>query len=153
MLDLAAVEAGAAADRSKRPPTRDDELHAGRLSDAGPVLDDRAKASYRARLLELEDDLNEATAWSDPDRAARIRAEMDFLADELAAAVGLGGRDRIVGSPAERARVNITRAIKAAQVRIRDHSTTLADHLDATIHTGTFCSYSPDPRAPITWRT
>jgi tetratricopeptide (TPR) repeat protein len=153
VLDLAAVEAGAATDRSNRPPTRNDELHAGRLSDAGPVLDDRAKASYRARLLELEDDLNEATAWSDSVRATRIRAEMDFLADELAAAVGLGGRDRNAGSPAERARVNITRAIKAAQVRIRDHSTTLADHLDVTIHTGTFCSYSPDPRAPITWHT
>jgi len=35
---------------------------------------------------------------------------------------------------------------------IRAHSPALADHLDATIHTGSFCSYSPDPRAPITWR-
>jgi hypothetical protein len=49
--------------------------------------------------------------------------------------------------------VNITRAIRAALARIRAHSPTLADHLDATIHTGTFCCYAPDPRAPITWRT
>jgi hypothetical protein len=49
--------------------------------------------------------------------------------------------------------VNITRAIHGALARIRAHSPALADHLDATIHTGTFCSYAPDPRAPITWRT
>ena len=78
---------------------------------------------------------------------------MQFLADELAAAVGLGGRDRKTGSAAERARVNITWAIRAALARIRAHGPALAGHLDATIHTGTFCSYAPDPRAPITWRT
>jgi hypothetical protein len=117
------------------------------------MLDERAKESYRARLLELEDDLNEAMAWSDSMRASRIRAEMDALAHELAAAVGLGGRDRRAASPAERARVNVTRAIKAAEVRIRAHSTALGEHLDATVHTGTFCSYCPDPRVPITWRT
>jgi len=78
---------------------------------------------------------------------------MQFLTGQLAAAVGLGGRDRPAGSAAERARVNITRAIRAALARIRAHSPALAGHLDATIHTGTFCSYTPDPRAPITWRT
>jgi len=35
--------------------------------------------------------------------------------------------------------------------RIREQSPTLADHLDTTIRTGTFCSYNPDPRAPIVW--
>jgi hypothetical protein len=49
--------------------------------------------------------------------------------------------------------VNITRAIRAALARIRAYSPALASHLDATIHTGTFCSYAPDPRAPISWRT
>jgi hypothetical protein len=78
---------------------------------------------------------------------------MQFLADQLAAAVGLGGRDRRTGSAAERARVNITKAVKTALARIRVHNPALAGHLDATIHTGTFCSYTPDPRAPITWRT
>jgi len=49
--------------------------------------------------------------------------------------------------------VNITKAVKIALARIRAHSPALADHLDATIHTGTFCSYTPDPRAPIAWHT
>jgi hypothetical protein len=71
---------------------------------------------------------------------------------ELAGAIGLGGRDRRMGSPSERARVSVTRAIRSALARIREHSPTLGDHLDRTIHTGTYCSYTPDPRAPIDWR-
>ena len=153
MLDLAAAGHEARAGGPRTSPARDDDLHPARLSDTGPVLDEQAKTAYRARLRELEEELAEATSWADPVRAARARQEMQFLADELAAAVGLGGRDRRAGSAAERARVNITRAIRAALARIRAHSPALADHLDATIHTGTFCSYAPDPRAPITWRT
>ena len=153
VLDLAAAGQAVPAGGPRMSPARDDDLRPARLSDTGPVLDERAKAAYRARLRELEEELAEATSWADPVRAARARQEMQFLAGQLAAAVGLGGRDRRTGSPAERARVNITRAIRAALARIRAHSPTLADHLDATIHTGTFCCYAPDPRAPITWRT
>ena len=153
VLDLAAAGQGVPAGGPQTGPARDDDLRAARLSDTGPVLDEQAKAAYRERLRELEEDLAEATSWADPVRATRARQEMQFLADELAAAVGLGGRDRTTGSAAERARVNITRAIHGALARIRAHSPALADHLDATIHTGTYCSYMPDPRAPITWRT
>ena len=153
VLDLAAAGQGVPAGGPRTSPARDDDLRPARLSDTGPVLDEQAKTAYRARLRELEEELAEATSWADPVRATRARQEMQFLADELAAAVGLGGRDRTTGSAAERARVNITRAIRAAMSRIRAHSPALADHLDATIHTGTFCCYAPDPRAPITWRT
>ena len=59
----------------------------------------------------------------------------------------------IRATAAQMARVMFTRAIRTAVARIRAHSPALADHLNATIHTGTFCSYTPDPRAPITWRT
>jgi tetratricopeptide (TPR) repeat protein len=153
VLDLVTIDSGVAQAGPATRPTRADDLNARGFSDAGSLLDQRAKSSYRARLRELEEELNEATSWADSVRAARAREEMDFLADELASAVGLGGRDRKAGSPAERARVNITRAIHSALGRIRDQSAPVADHLDATIHTGTFCSYSPDPRAPITWHT
>ena len=153
VLDLAAAGQGVPAGGLRMSPARDDDLRPARPADTGPVVDEQAKTAYRARLRELEEELAEATSWADPVRAAKARQEMQFLADELAAAVGLGGRDRRTGSAAERARVNITRAIRAALARIRAHSPTLADHLDATIHTGTFCCYAPDPRAPITWRT
>jgi DNA-binding response OmpR family regulator len=119
--------------------------------DAGPVLDPQAKAQYRARLDELEEELREAEQWNDPERAARAKEERELLAHELASAVGLGGRDRKVGSDAERARINVTRAIKAVLDRIAENSPALAKHFEATLRTGTFCSYVPDPRSPLRW--
>jgi hypothetical protein len=46
----------------------------------------------------------------------------------------------------------VTRAIRAAIPRIGEHSPELGEHLERTIHTGRFCSYSPDPRALVDWR-
>jgi tetratricopeptide (TPR) repeat protein len=117
----------------------------------GPVLDSKARAAYRARLAELRQELDEAHAWNDTERAARLQQEADALTHEIAAAVGLAGRSRSTGSSAERARVSVTRAIRTALGRIAVESPKLGAHLDATVHTGTFCSYVPDPRAPIAW--
>ena len=61
---------------------------------AGPTLDAEAKAAYRARLVDLREELAEAEAWHDPERVARLQAEQDALAHELGAALGIGGRDR-----------------------------------------------------------
>jgi tetratricopeptide (TPR) repeat protein len=129
-----------------------EDLDSDGLGDAGPRLDATAIAAYKARLDELRDELTEADSWHDVERASRLRAEEQALAHELAAAHGLGGRDRPEASAAERARVSATRAIRASLDRIGRQSTTLGAHFDATIRTGTFCSYSPDPRAPLTWR-
>ena len=61
---------------------------------AGPGLDAQAKAAYRARAEELREEIDQAGEWADPERAARAHEELDFIARELARAVGLGGRDR-----------------------------------------------------------
>lgn len=127
------------------------ELSADPLAGAGPVLDPEAKAAYRRRLEELRSEVAEAEAFNDPERSARARQEIEFLTDELAGAVGLGGRDRKVASSAERARLSVTRAIRAALARIAEQSPELGRHLEATIRTGTFCSYNPDPRVPMSW--
>jgi hypothetical protein len=110
-------------------------------------LDATAKAAYQARLAELGAEPEEAEAGNDPARASRARAEREFLVAELARAVGLGGRDRRAASHAERARLNVTRAIRAAVANLaRDHPA-LGRHLAATIRTGRYCAYLPDPRA------
>jgi len=145
-LELVSVVEGHARDRTPS----DAELRVG-AGDAGNVLDERAKAEYARRLRDLESELAEAEEWHDPERASRLRQEIDFLARELGAAVGLGGRDRVAASNAERARVSVTRAIKAALARIAEHSPSLGRHLRATVRTGTFCVYEPDPRVPVTW--
>jgi hypothetical protein len=122
------------------------------LGDAGELLDAEAKAAYRARLQELEAELEEAEAWADPERAARAREERDFLVAELTRALGLGGRDRRAGSHAERARLNVTRAIRAALANIDRHHPALGQHLRSTVRTGFYCAYTPDPRVPIAWQ-
>jgi hypothetical protein len=109
------------------------------------VIDAHARAAYRQRLADLDADLTEAEQWNDTERAARLRGEKDFLIHELAAATGLGGRTRRLGSDAERARVNVTRAIRSAIDRIRERLPAGAEHLDQTVHTGTCCVYRPTP--------
>jgi hypothetical protein len=121
------------------------------LGDAGALLDATAKAAYQARLEELRAELEEAEGFNDPARATKARQEMDFLVGELARAVGLGGRDRRAASHAERARLNATRAIRAAVANLARANPSLGRHLAATIRTGQYCAYIPDPRAPITW--
>jgi hypothetical protein len=121
------------------------------LGDAGALLDATAKASYRTRVRELRADLEEAESFNDQGRAANVRAELDFLIGELARAVGLGDRDRRAASHAERARLNVTRAIRAAMANLARENPALGRQLAATIRTGRYCSYNPDPRAPITW--
>jgi hypothetical protein len=65
--------------------------------DAGDVLDDEAVRAYRRRLLDLRQDLEEAEDFADAGRAERARAEIEHLTQELARAVGLGGRSRRAG--------------------------------------------------------
>jgi hypothetical protein len=62
-----------------------------------------------------------------------------------------GGGDDQDPKLRERARVNVTRALSGALKRIAAYHPGLAQHLGATLRTGTFCTYSPDPRVPATW--
>ncbi len=121
-------------------------------SDAGEMLDPQARAAYKQRLSELREELAEAQRFHDLGRSEQLAAEIDFLTHELTSAVGLGGRARRVGSQAERARVNITRAIKIALRKITEHHPALGQHLATTIKTGAYCSYTPDTRLPILWQ-
>jgi len=78
---------------------------------------------------------------------------MQLRAGGLSAVVGLGVWDRAAGSPAERARVNIIKSHQDRPGPDPRPQPALADHLNPTIHTGAFCCCTPDPRAPVTWRT
>jgi tetratricopeptide (TPR) repeat protein len=120
--------------------------------DAGELLDPTAKAAYRRRLAEIDDDLDQARATGDTERAAQADAERDFLIRELARAFGLSGVARRAASASERARASVTRAVRQAMARISKHHPDLGEHLSRTIRTGTYCAYLPDPRAPAGWR-
>lgn len=149
VLDLVAAEAGSVAQVDNNQAA---SVPRSALGDAGEILDARAKDAYRRRLDEIDDDIEQARAIGDAERAAQAEDERDFLVRELARAFGLGGRDRRAASASERARVGVTRAVRQAIARIGGHDPQLGEHLSRTIRTGTYCAYSPDPRAPAGWR-
>lgn len=151
---LARPEASSAAESARRDEAslRDASVRIGGLGDAGEMLDGRAKQEYKRRLLELREELADLRERGDSDRATKVESEINFLAREIARAVGLGGRDRRAGSAAERARLNVRRAIKGALEKIFEHNAELGKLLDRTIRTGLFCSYVADPQLSISWQ-
>ncbi|MFI5693305.1 ATP-binding protein [Kribbella sp. NPDC051586] len=118
-------------------------------ADLGPMLDDQARTAYRERLRDLEEDLSEAEAGNDLARAEQVRAERDFLARELAGALGLGGRARSAGDPVERSRKAVSMRIGVAVKAIEQIHPALGRHLRVSIRTGRQCVYEPED--DVTW--
>jgi AAA ATPase domain len=116
--------------------------------DIGPALDAKAKASYRQRLRDLREDREEANSLGDLGRLSRIEVEIEFLSRELARAVGLGGRDRRVGSELERARLRVTNAVRSAIKKTRTQCPELGQFLSKSIRTGCVCSFEPGMSFP-----
>jgi hypothetical protein len=156
------IPAGEVEARASSDPGNGSGLDASAAADAGLAvqaapdtalagLDATARREYQRRLEDLREEVEQAEAWNDSERAARAREEIDFIASELAAAVGLGGRDRPLASGAERARIRVTRAIRRAIEHIGAQDEGLAQELQTTIETGNFCAYEPDVRHPVTW--
>lgn len=117
----------------------------------GEFLDGAARAAYRARLVELQAELEVADRHSDLALRERCRTEMDTLTSQLSAAVGLGGRARLAGDPNERARQSVTKAIRGSIRKIANEHEQLGRYLSNTIRTGVTCCFDPDPGRPIVW--
>jgi hypothetical protein len=142
----------------------DREFHAGDLvrletgaasiqsADVGlPVLDESAKAAYRRRLADIDEDIEDALAANDLGRVELAERDREYLLAELQRAVGLGGRDRKVLDDAERARVSVTRSIRYSLDRLAEFAPAVAAHLHQHVRTGTFCCYEPDSLHPVDW--
>ena len=149
VLDLVAAET---ASDARADPQAGGTLPRSAFGDAGELLDPQAKAAYRRRLAEIDDDLDQARSAGDTQRAAQADAERDFLIRELSRAYGISGAARRAASASERARVSVTRAVRQAMARIGKHDPELGEHLRRTIRTGTYCAYLPDLHVPAGWR-
>ncbi|MEU3766808.1 AAA family ATPase [Amycolatopsis keratiniphila] len=114
------------------------------------VLDDEAKARYRARLDELDELIDTATGLGQDARAAALDRERDALLAELRSAAGLGGRTRRLGDEAERARKTVTARIRDTLRKLDEQHPALAAHLRASVTTGSSCRYAPEEKVP--WR-
>jgi hypothetical protein len=120
------------------------------LGDAGVMLDRHAVAQYKRRLADLDEQTAEAERNNDAGRCEQLRREREFLANELSAALGLGGRQRRVASHSERARWLVTKGIKGAIRKIAQTNPELANHLRLSVRTGAVCVYLP--ARPVAWR-
>ncbi len=114
-----------------------------RLGDAGQPLDGKARTAYRHRIEELRSDIEDALAEGRLDAAERLQAELDELVRQLAHAFGLGGRSRAMGSAAERARLNVTRAVRTALSKLASALPDAGAALDRHVRTGFYCAYEP----------
>lgn len=121
-----------------------------REAHSGPRLDAAARAAYRHRLAELDEDLAAARTDRDTGRATRLADQRSALLAELRRAGGLAGRSRPLGaSSAERARKAVSARVREAIRRIAAVDPVLGAHLDRSVVTGTTCRY--DPRTPLRW--
>jgi hypothetical protein len=117
----------------------------------GPVLDEQARSAYRRRLSALAGELDAADRAGDADRGGRLEAERQALLAQLRSATGLAGRSRGISPEAERARVNVTRTLRATLARITEMAPAAGAHLQASIRTGGACRYQPAAGGPAGW--
>jgi len=115
------------------------------------IIDGTAKLAYHRRVEELRADIEDAQERNDYGRSQRAREELEVLTEHLAQSFGLGGRNRMIATSAERARSAVTQRIKAAIKQLKAHAPALADHLSGRVKTGLFCVYEPDATRPIEW--
>ncbi len=113
------------------------------------VVDAKARAQYRSRLGEIEAELEEARAYNDPGRIARLEADRASLMSELKSTYGLHGRPRRMSDDLEKARKRVREVIVRAFGKMDKELPALAQYLRATIHLGATPVYRPV--APINW--
>ena len=121
------------------------------LGDAGEVLDAQARRAYRHRVEELRTDTEDALAAGHLERAEALQAEVDQLIAELARAFGLGGRERRAASASERARLNVTRAIRSATGKLAEAVPGAGGVLDRRVRTGIYSAYVPAEGDEAVW--
>jgi tetratricopeptide (TPR) repeat protein len=125
-----------------RPPLQESGLE---------ILDEHARRAYRARLADIDRELDDATDRGDLGRLHRLQDERQALLEQLDRATGLGGRRRVTGSSEERARIAVRKAVVGALARIAEVDPWLGRHLRTQVQTGTLCSYRTDPDQPVRW--
>ncbi len=107
------------------------------------ILDPQAMREYRHRLSELLQAKKQAEQSGNEKSYLSIEQEEEYLLEELSKATGLSGRHRNFSSNDERARKSISSRIRGSIRRIKALHPELGRHLQQTISTGIYCSYTP----------
>ena len=86
--------------------------------DAGVMLDPPPSAPTASESPSWRPKSSRRADGTTPSGPHAAEAELDALTDELAHALGLGGRDRRAGSDSERARASVSKAVHSAMRRL-----------------------------------
>lgn len=121
------------------------------LGDAGEILDSVARAAYRRRIEAARAEIDDALALGADERAEALQGELDQLVAQLAQAFGLGGRSRRASAVTERARLNVTRALRAATAKVSEVLPDAGAVLDRRLRTGLYCAFEPGDDDPVRW--
>ena len=116
---------------------------------ADPVHTDENRESLEARLIRIGEEREEAVAFGDEDRQAKLDLEAEAIKNDIESGQSTYGRSRNLGpaSPALRA----ANAVSKALGRLCDHlaeegAPGLAEHLRSSIRReGNAFAYRPDP--------
>ncbi len=117
--------------------------------DRQPVLDEKAKQEYKDKLESLQDEREQAEQLGDEKRLERINKKTDAISRELNSAQAIFGKSRIFANQNERCRKRVTETIRTSLVKLRTNHKELGEHLDASIKTGGYCSYTSQEE--ISW--
>lgn len=128
------------------------ELMGSSINDSGEkLIDEKARRQYQEKILDLQNDIQEAEHRCDFVRLEKLQEEYDKLIEYLSSSLGLKGKSREAGGTIEKARSAITWRIRSAIARVEQYHPLLGAHLSNAIKTGTLCSYQPDRE--INWIT
>ncbi len=121
------------------------------LGDPGEAADQKTLSQLKGRLVKIQKGKEEARELQDWETFEELEDEEEKLHQYIRQTFGLGGKSRRSGSHADKARINVTRAIKRVLDKIRKQDQALAAYLKSTIKTGFQVSYTPDPNNPASW--
>lgn len=115
------------------------------------LIDEKARKQYQKKILDLQNDIQDAEQGCDFVRLEKLQEEYDKLIEYLSSSLGLKGKSREAGGTIEKARSAITWRVRNAIARVEQYHPQLGAHLSNAIKTGILCSYQPD--RDINWIT
>ncbi|MDQ8198221.1 hypothetical protein QEH56_08695 [Pelagicoccus enzymogenes] len=103
------------------------------------VTDTASLRRYKERILDIEEELEEAIAFDREDEIERLEEEKDSILKHLSSVSGAGGRSRLKGER-EKARLSVLRAFQRMFASLPIGRV----HIESRLKTGYTCTYTPE---------
>ncbi len=108
------------------------------------LTDEQSKLDYKERLEQLQEEIQEAEQLHNESKIEALSLEYDQILDHLSSTLGLKGMSRKAATSADRARSAVTLRIRDSIKKMNANHPQLSKHLENSIKTGIYCSYSPE---------